>query len=29
MLTATKTKNDLVRTNKDWEAQIGRAVSAE
>jgi UDPglucose 6-dehydrogenase len=29
MLTATKIKNDLVRTNKDWEAQVGRAVSAE
>lgn len=29
MLTATKEKNDLVRTNKDWEAQIGRAVSLE
>lgn len=29
MLNATIAKNAMVRTNKDWEAQVGRAVSAE
>lgn len=29
MLNATIAKNGMVRTNKDWEAQVGRAVSAE
>lgn len=29
MLDATIAKNGMVRTNKDWEAQVGRAVSAE
>lgn len=29
VLTAAKAKNDLVRQNKDWEAQVGRAVSED
>lgn len=29
ILTAAKKKNDLVRKNKDWESQIGRAVSED
>jgi hypothetical protein len=27
MLDATIKKNEMVRTDKDWEKQIGRAVS--
>ena len=29
MLNATITKNTMVRTDKDWESQVGRAVSIE
>jgi hypothetical protein len=29
ILTAAKKKNDLVRKNKDWETQVGRAVSED
>lgn len=29
VLTAAKAKNDLVRQNKDWESQVGRAVSED
>lgn len=29
ILESVKIKNDLVRTNRDWESQVGRAVSEE